>query len=160
MIGGFICHRIFGTAGPAMNSQSQKPSSGSKGGRSLTGDPPYESSETARTQSFDSGKPVQGSAGPSSSSSPGSAGLAATIGARAASPAGGDPSVAGSGFAKPVNTPSLGGYDTGKSRNPGAGKSSGVSSLAASGSTDTTAAKPRQTGTEALIAETEDTLGK
>jgi hypothetical protein len=124
-----------------MNSQSQKPSTVSKGGRSSAGVPPYAPNEKPGAQSFDSsGTPDKGTAGPSST------GLAGS------KPPVGSPSFDSGGTARPVITPSFGGSDMGKPR--------GVPSLGASGSTDTAAAKPRQTGTEALIAETEDTLGK
>ena len=99
-----------------MNSQFQKPSTGSKGGRSSAGDPPY-----ARTE-----KPGSPSAGASAKSdkggfspSSGSGASGNTLGA--AAPLSGAVTVGG----KPGVGPSFGSGDTGSK--PGSGESFGKS---------------------------------
>jgi len=153
-----------------MNSQTQNPSGGSTGGRSSAGDPPSPPDETARGQSL----------GASGQSNRAGSGLQGKIRSSGSKPGGGGP-LSGSPDADiPVITPTFGASRPGRSGNatgspypaaePGGAQSfgsSGRSESRAGGSSgsdhpthSTGPSKPAPTGTEALVAEAEDTLGK
>jgi len=147
-----------------MNSQFQKPSTGSKGGRSLAGDPPYAPDKKPGAHS--AGTPAKSDKGgfsPSGGSGPSDDPLAS----------GSSSFKSGDSGSKPVVGPSFGGGDLGSKS--GSGESSGTSGISNSGadnfggdnwkgSTDnqkgSAAVKSRPTGTEALVEETRDTFGR